>query len=93
MGLAALFFLVLLLLDKEVVALVTVFKIPIFQPLVDAVSVKSAPYLIVIVFIGAVYLFFLHQEGEWNVLLMLRDVIHIWIAIPRGRGSLRVHRR
>lgn len=80
-------FLVLIYLHKEVVAVVDLFKIP-FVPeayvkqMMEAVSQDTAPYLLIVVVIGALYLYLLHKEAEWNVLLMLRDVIHIWIAIP-----------
>jgi hypothetical protein len=52
------------------------------------VNNESAPYLLIVCFIGAVYLYLLHKEAEWNILLMLRDVIHIWIAIPSRVRSL-----
>jgi hypothetical protein len=84
---AAVIFVVLLFLDREVLAAVKLFQVQIgpeglLKQFVDALSDRSAPYLVVISFIGLVYLYLLHKEAEWNVLLMLRDVIHDWIAIP-----------
>jgi hypothetical protein len=86
-------FLVLIYLHREVVAVVDLFKIP-FVPeayvkqMMEAVSKDTAPYLLIVVIIGALYLYLLHKEAEWNVLLMLRDVIHIWIAIPNRVGTI-----
>ena len=31
---------------------------------------------------GSLYLFLLQKEAEWNVLLMIRDMIHTWISVP-----------
>jgi hypothetical protein len=82
-GVATILFLVLLFLDKEVVAVVKLFDLPIVLPsMVGAFDGNAVPYLVVIVFIAAVYLYLLGAETPWNVILMLRDVIHIWIAIP-----------
>ena len=39
-------------------------------------------------FIAALYLYLLHKEAEWDILLMLRDVIQIWIAIPTRVRSI-----
>jgi hypothetical protein len=68
------------------------------EAILQAVKAQSAPYLIVVVGMGFVYLYLLTKEAEWNVLLMIRDVIRIWISVPQLakqiitqiRASLRV---
>lgn len=32
---------------------------------------------------GAVYLYLLTKEAQWNVLLMMRDVIQSWISVSQ----------
>jgi uncharacterized membrane protein len=68
------------------------------ETILQAVKAQSAPYLIVIAAMGCVYLYLLTKEAKWNVLLMIRDVIRIWISVPQLakqimtqiRASLRV---
>ena len=48
-----------------------------------ALKEPSASYLLVVGAMGAVYLYLLTKEAEWNVLLMMRDVIQRWISIPQ----------
>src|SRR5262249_20744617 len=48
-----------------------------------AVKEQSTSYLVVVGAMGAVYLYVLTKEMEWNVLLMMRDVIHSWISVPQ----------
>src|SRR5262249_10045690 len=43
---------------------------------------ESPSYLLIIAGIGAVYLYLLTREAQWNVLLMMRNTIHSWISIP-----------
>ena len=43
----------------------------------------NASYLLIIFAMGSIYLFFLQKEAEWNVLLMIRDLIHTWISVPQ----------
>ncbi len=93
MVLTAFIFLVLVYLHKEVISVVELIKIPFLpesfsKQVLDAVNNESAPYLLIVFFIAALYLYLLHKEAEWNILLMLRDVIHIWIAIPTRVRSI-----
>ena len=93
MALTAFIFLVLVYLHKEVISVVELIKIPFLpesfsKQVLDAVNTESAPYLLIVFFIAALYLYLLHKEAEWNILLMLRDVIHIWIAIPTRVRSI-----
>ena len=44
---------------------------------------QLAPYLTVVAAMGAGYLFLLTKEAQWNVLLMVRDVIQSWISVPQ----------
>ncbi len=91
--LTALIFLVSVYLYKEVIPLIELFKIPFLpewlsQQLIDAASKDTAPYLLIVCLMAALYLYLLHKEAEWNILLMLRDLIHIWIAIPTRIRSI-----
>ena len=93
MLLTAFIFLVLIYLHKEVIAVVDVIHVPFLpewlsKQIVDAVSNQTAPYLLIVFFMAALFLYLLHREAEWNLLLMLRDLIHIWIAIPARAGAI-----
>jgi hypothetical protein len=93
MALTAFIFLILVYLHKEVISVVELIKVPFLpdsfsKQVLDAVNNESAPYLLIVFFIAALYLYLLHKEAEWNILLMLRDVIHIWIAIPTRVRSI-----
>jgi hypothetical protein len=81
--LAAFIFLLIVYLHKEVIQVVKVFGEPLSGKIIEAVSKNEAPYLLIIVVMGLVYLFLLHQEARWNVLLMIRDLIHSWISVPQ----------
>jgi hypothetical protein len=76
------FFLLLVHENRGVIALAPlVSAIP--ESVLQAAKVQSAPYLIVIAAMGAVYLYLLTKEAQWNVLLMMRDVIQSWISVPQ----------
>ncbi len=75
------FFLLLIQENRDVIALAQLFPV-IPQVLVDAAKNQSAPYLIVVAAMGAIYIFLLTKEAEWNVLLMTRDMIQGWISVP-----------
>jgi hypothetical protein len=49
----------------------------------SAINDQSTPYLVIVVAMGAVYLYFLVYEKPWNVLLLMRDVIRSWISVPQ----------
>jgi len=49
----------------------------------QAVTGKSASYLVIVAGIGFIYLYCLKLEKPWNVLLMMRDVIQTWISVPQ----------
>jgi hypothetical protein len=51
--------------------------------ILTAVKDNSAPYIVVVAAIGLVYLYLLTKEAEWNLLLGMRDVIHLWISVPQ----------
>jgi hypothetical protein len=85
---AASFFLLLVYLHKEVVAVAKVFDTPLSSTIIDAVNSSSAPYLLIIAVMGIVYLYLLTKEAPWNVLLMMRDVIQAWISIPSLASDL-----
>jgi hypothetical protein len=80
--LAAAFFLLLVYLHKEVVPVASLFGEPLSRPILDAFKASSPPYLLTIIVIGMIYLYLLTKEAPWNVLLMMRDLIHGWISIP-----------
>ena len=93
MVVTAFIFLVLVYLHKEVISVIQLINIPylpeqLSKEVLDAVNNESAPYLLIVFFIAALYLYLLHKEAEWNILLMLRDVIQIWIAIPTRVRSI-----
>jgi hypothetical protein len=56
--------------------------------LLDAVKDQSASYLTIIAAMGAVYLYLLTKETQWNVLLIMRDLIYRWISIPQLAGQI-----
>lgn len=79
------FFLLLVYEHRQVVAAASAIGMGEWLPkeIVEAINNQTAPYLIIIGAMGAVYLYFLTKETQWNVLLMMRDVIHSWISIPQ----------
>jgi hypothetical protein len=84
------FFLVLVRLHRDVVGILDLVPLPVTIPkdLLQAIKDQSAPYLVIVGAIGAVYLFFLTKESEWNFLLMMRGVIQRWISIPQLAGRI-----
>jgi hypothetical protein len=77
------FFLLLVRLHREVVETLDALSVPIPKEILHAIKQQSPSYLVVIIAMGAVYLYFLNKETEWNLLLMMRDVIQRWISIPQ----------
>jgi hypothetical protein len=85
------FFLLLLCAHSEVAALVALgnkFGVRLPTGIMAGVEDASATYLGVIFTMGAVYLYCLTKEGDWNVLLLMRNVIHSWISIPQLAGEI-----
>ena len=82
------FFLLLVYDHREVVAAAAVFGDWVPKNILPAVVDESAPYLLVIAAMGAVYLYFLTKETQWNGLLLMRDVIQGWISIPQLAGQI-----
>jgi hypothetical protein len=76
------FFLLLIHENRDVIALAPL--VPAFPvAFIEAAKSQSAPYLTVVAAMGIVYLFLLTKEAQWNVLLMVRDVIQSWISVPQ----------
>jgi hypothetical protein len=76
------FFLLLVHENRDVIALAPLVpSIP--ESVLQAAKDQSAPYLVVIAAMGVVYLYLLTKEAQWNVLLMMRDVIQSWISVPQ----------
>ena len=75
-------FLLLVNEHRQVVKVASLFDV-IPQNILQAVEDQSAPYLMIVAAMGAVYLYILTKETEWNVLLIMRDMIYRWISIPQ----------
>jgi len=82
------FFLLLVYAHKEVAKAADVFGEGLAKNIIDAVKDDAAPYLLVVAAMGAVYLYCLTKEANWNVLLMMRDAIQSWISIPQLAGQI-----
>jgi hypothetical protein len=76
------FFLLLVHENRHVLTLAPLSAV-IPEPILQAVKDQSAPYLTIVAAMGAVYLYLLTKEADWNVLLMMRDIIHTWISVPQ----------
>lgn len=76
------FFLLLVQENRDVIALAPLVP-AIPDGILQAAKDQSAPYLVVVAAMGAVYLYLLTKEAQWNVLLMTRDVIQSWISVPQ----------
>ncbi|WP_374940785.1 hypothetical protein [Bradyrhizobium sp. SRS-191] len=74
-------FLVLVQEHQPILAMTPSGIIP--EPILQAVKQNSASYIVVVVAIGAIYLYLLTKEADWNLLLGMRDVIHLWISVPQ----------
>jgi len=81
--LSSFIFLLLVLLHKDVIQIAEVASVPLPQAVFDAVKQKNVSYLMIIVGMGALYLYLLQQEANWNVLLWMRDLIQSWISVPQ----------
>jgi hypothetical protein len=79
------FFLLLVHFHQEVVGLFNILPVPavISKPVLDAVKDRSTPYLLIVTGMGALYRYFLATESDWNLLLMMRDLVQRWISIPQ----------
>ena len=82
------FFLLLVYEHRQVVDVASLFDDVIPKNLLNAVKDQSASYLVIIAAMGAVYLYFLTKETQWNVLLIMRDLIYRWISIPELAGQI-----
>lgn len=56
-----------------------------FQPYVEG---DHPSYLLIIVLVSGAYCVLLKYESDWNVLLILRNVIQSWVAIPSMANTL-----
>ncbi len=91
MVLASAFFLLLVFLHRQVFQLAAMLPIVpdgVATELVKAADNPTAPYLVVVVAIGAIYLLILKTEHPSNVLLMMRDAIYRCISIPQLAGQI-----
>jgi hypothetical protein len=79
---ACVFFLLLIHEHQPVIELVKPLNI-LPDYIIAAVDNQSTPYLVSVAAMGGVYLSCLTYEKPWNVLLMMRDVIHSWISVPQ----------
>ena len=78
------FFLLLVYAHREVIDAASMFGGDVIPKyILDAAKDQSASYLTVFAAIGAVYLYLLTKEAQWNVLLIVRDLIYRWISIPQ----------
>jgi hypothetical protein len=84
-SIATFFFYVMVNLHKEVIQLALLIKPDIegLKQLKEALADGEVPGLVVVCAISAIYMYLLHTEGEWNVLLAFRNLIRQWINIPR----------
>ena len=82
---ATFFFYLLINLHNEVIQVALLLNPDIegLKQLKEALADSTAPSLIVVCTIAAIYLYLLHTEAEWNLLLAFRNVIRQWIDIPR----------
>ena len=90
-ALASGFFLLMVWQHRQVfqlAALVPIIPEGIAKALVDAATNPTAPYLVVVVAIGLIYLLILKFEHPWNVVLVLRDAIYRCISIPQLAGQI-----
>lgn len=78
---ACVFFLLLVREHRDVLELAEPFKI-IPESILAAAKAQSAPYIAIVIAMGAVYLYLLKLETPWNVLLMPRDLIRTCISVP-----------
>jgi hypothetical protein len=87
---ASAFFLLLVRLHREVVGILDLVPLPVTIPkeIRQAIDDQSGSYLAIVGVMGAIYLYFLTKESEWNFLLMMRDVIQRWISIPQLAGRI-----
>src|SRR5260221_11026738 len=79
------FFLLLVYEHRQVVEVAVVFQkeLPqIIHDWLEAARGESPSYLLINAGIGAIYLYLLTREAQWNVLLMMRKTIHSWSSIP-----------
>ena len=87
------FFLLLVYEHRQVVEVAAVFQKELPEVIRDCLAAakgESPSYLLIIAGIGAIYLYLLTREAQWNVLLMMRNTIQSWISIPSSPGrSLR----
>jgi hypothetical protein len=77
---ACAFFLLLIQENREVIPLIPEGVLP--ESVRKAAESQSPNYLAIVAAMGGVYLYLLTKEADWNVLLMMRDVVHSWISVP-----------
>ena len=90
-ALASAFFLLLVWQHRQVfqlAALLPIIPEGIATALVEAANKPTAPYLVVVVAVGLIYLLILKTEHPWNVVLVLRDAIYRCISIPQLAGQI-----
>jgi hypothetical protein len=92
---ACLFFVIIVIEHREVIKFVGLYEkiLPvgvaeINQQFLQAINEQTSTYLMIVSAMGAVYLYVLRTESEWNVLLLVRDMILRWISIPQLTGQI-----
>src|SRR5688572_18881849 len=80
---AAFVFLLIVYLHKEVIQVAELAGAPVPKTVSEAVLKSEASYLMIIFAMGGVYLYLLQKETNWNILLMMRDLIQSWISVPQ----------
>jgi hypothetical protein len=81
-ALSMLIFFLLVYLNKELMPVLDVFDHDLYTKIEPYVKGESTPYFFIIVLVASIFLTLLHREGEWNLVLMLRDLIQSCIRIP-----------
>jgi hypothetical protein len=93
---ACLFFVIIVLEHRDVVRLVSLLNgiLPVSvteinKEIMQAIEKQTTTYLMMIVIaMGVVYLYVLKTESQWNILLLVRNMIHHWISIPQLTGQI-----
>jgi len=92
---ACLFFVIIVLEHRVVVQFVSLFDeiLPVYvleinNKIMKAIHEQTATYLMVVSAMGAVYLYVMRTESQWNILLLVRDMFHLWISIPQLTGQM-----
>jgi hypothetical protein len=79
----ALFYALLIHYHTDIATLAAVVQPETAEKIKTLTDQKNPSYLIIIAIVSAFYFSLFYVESKWNIIILFRDLVYSWIAIPR----------